>query len=419
MRFYSEDKERSHVRLNKKIDSVVKSFILKESKDKDNDDTLSTIITLKKDSQAKHVSNLCSLSRVDRPNHHLHHIKQMTGRFCRKTIQELSKHPQVTGVHHNYEVHSNLNVATQAVGGLAVRNQFGLTGKGVTIAIIDTGIYPHPNLINPSNRIIGFKDFINGRTSPYDDNGHGTHVAGDAASNGYTSSGLYSGPATEANLVGVKVLNAEGSGTLSNVLAGIDWTIQNKSTFSIAIMNLSLGAQPTTNYKNDPLAQASEDAWLAGIFVTAAAGNTGPNGTIQTPGYDPLIMTVGAINDRNTVDRSDDTRASYTSRKPTVNGLIKPDVLVPGTRLTSLISPNSTLAKRYPGNKVGNQYFILTGTSMATGLLSGMAAQVLQAYPTLTPDVLKVRLIETSQFFANGVEGYSLLTKLFNLTRSL
>jgi serine protease AprX len=396
---------------------VVKGFILKESNG--DNDTLSTVITLKKDSQAQHISKLCSLSKMDRPNHHLNHIKQMTGRFCRKTIKELLKNPQVKGVYHDYEVRSNLNVATRAVGGLAVRNQFGLTGKGVTIAVVDTGIYPHPNLINPTNRIIGFVDFINGRNSPYDDNGHGTHVAGDAASNGFTSSGLYSGPATEANLVGVKVLNAEGSGTLSGVLAGIDWTIQNKDTFNIRIMNLSLGAQPTTNYTNDPLAQASERAWLAGIFVTAAAGNTGPNGTIQTPGYDPLIMTVGAINDRNTVDISDDIRASYTSRKPTVNGLIKPDVFVPGTRLTSLISPNSTLVRRMPANKVGNQYFILSGTSMATGLLSGMAAQVLQAYPTLTPDVLKVRLIETSQFFASNVEGYSLLMKLFNLTRNL
>jgi serine protease AprX len=403
----------------KKIDSVVENFILKENERKDDSNTLPIVITLRKDCKASHVSKLCSLSKIDRPNHHLHSIKQMTGRFCKKTIQELLKHQQVKGVYHDYEVRSNLNVATRAVGGLAVRNQFGLTGKGITIAVVDTGIYPHPNLINPTNRIIGFVDFINGRSSPYDDNGHGTHVAGDAASNGFTSSGLYSGPATEANLVGVKVLNSEGSGTLSGVLAGIDWTIQNKDTFNIRIMNLSLGAQPTTNYTNDPLAQASEKAWLAGIFVTAAAGNTGPNGTIQTPGYDPLIMTVGAINDRNTVDISDDIRASYTSRKPTVNGLIKPDVFVPGTRLTSLISPNSTLVKRMPGNKVGNQYFILSGTSMATGLLSGMAAQVLQAYPTLTPDVLKVRLIETSQFFASNVEGYSLLIKLFNLTRNL
>jgi serine protease AprX len=339
--------------------------------------------------------------------------------FCRQTLRKLINHPKVKHVHHDYDVHTSLNIATATIQSKDANNRYGLTGKGVTVAVIDTGIYRHYDLIYPTNRIIGFKDFVNGQTVPYDDNGHGTHVAGAIAGNGSASSKLYSGVAPEANVVGVKVLDDQGSGSLSNVIAGINWSIENRSRFGIRVINLSLGATPFTSYVNDPLAQACEKAWVSGIVVSAAAGNSGPDGTIITPGFDPLILTIGATNDRNTARLDDDVPARYTSSKPTVDGFIKPDIAVPGTNITSLVSPNSTLANQYPENRVGANYLTLTGTSMATGIASGMVAILLQAYPPYSPDTMKVRLIEASHYFAADFPGYSLAMKLLRMTRHI
>jgi serine protease AprX len=368
------------------------------------------------ESETVDISELCTLRDIDRPYYHLKELQQITGRFCKQTLRELIAHPKVKHVHHDYEVHTNLNTATPTVGAKEAIRTYGLTGKGVTVSVIDTGIYRHYDLIYPTNRIIAFQDFVNGRTVPYDDNGHGTHVAGAIAGNGSASSNYYSGVAPEANLVGVKVLNAQGSGSLSNVVAGINWSIANRNSLGIRVINLSLGAPPFTSYINDPLAQACEKAWSSGIVVSAAAGNSGPDGTIITPGYDPVILTIGATNDRNTIRRGDDVPAQYTSSKPTIDNFIKPDIAVPGTNITSLLSPNSTLANQYPENRVGANYLTLTGTSMATGIASGIIALLLQAYPPYTPDIVKVRLIEASNYFAPNFPGYSLIMKLLEMT---
>ena len=395
------------------IDPVINHFL---ENDDNSMEVLDAIVMLNDDCKHVDISQLCTLTDLDEPVHHLKELKQITGRFCKQTINKLNNHPEVKYVHHDYDVHINLNVATAAIQSKSANTLHGLTGRGVTVAVIDTGIYRHYDLIHPTNRIIDFIDFVNGRTTPYDDNGHGTHVAGAIAGNGSASSKLYSGVAPEANVVGVKVLDGQGNGSLSNVIAGIDWSIENRMRLGIRVINLSLGATPFTTYINDPLAQACERAWKSGIVVSAAAGNSGPKGTIDTPGFAPLILTIGATNDRNTASINDDVPAQYTSSKPTIDGFIKPDVAVPGTNITSLISPNSTLANQYPANHVGNNYLILTGTSMATGIASGLVAILLQAYPSYSPDVVKVRLIEASHYFAPDFPGYSLIMKLIQMT---
>ena len=192
-----------------------------------------------------------------------------------------------------------------------VRNDSVLTGDGVTIAIIDTGIYQHPDL---TDRITEFVDFINNETNAYDDNGHGTHCAGDAAS----ASVKYMGPAPKANLVGVKVLDKLGSGSLETVMQGVDWCIQynrNNSGKKIDIISMSLGAPPQ---EDDPMVKIVEAAWTAGIVVCVAAGNDGPdNNTISSPGISKAVITVGALDDRNTDDkRNDDDVAGFSSRGP-------------------------------------------------------------------------------------------------------
>ena len=161
-------------------------------------------------------------------------------------------------------------------------------GKGVTVAVVDTGIFAHPDFTVPENRIAAFVDLVNNRKDPYDDNGHGTHVAGIVAGNGSRSNGLYQGIAPAARLVGVKVLDAYGSGVLSNVIRGIQWCVRQKERLDIRVINLSLGAPAQDSFRDDPLCQAVQAAWQRGIVVCVAAGNDGPAaGTIATPGIRP------------------------------------------------------------------------------------------------------------------------------------
>ncbi len=228
--------------------------------------------------------------------------------------ETLSSCKHIKRVYLNRDVSALLNVAVPSANAKnIVRNDSVLTGDGVTIAIIDTGIHQHPDL---TNRITEFVDFINNETNAYDDNGHGTHCAGDAAS----ASVKYMGPAPKANLVGVKVLDKLGSGSLETVMQGVEWCIQynrNNSDKKIDIISMSLGAPPQ---EDDPMVKIVEAAWTAGIVVCVAAGNDGPdNNTISSPGISKAVITVGALDDRNTDNtRNDDDVAGFSSRGPTL-----------------------------------------------------------------------------------------------------
>ncbi|MFE1245856.1 S8 family peptidase [Fictibacillus sp. NPDC058756] len=304
----------------------------------------------------------------------------------------------VKKIYLNREVKTLLDVALPtAKAKNVIRNGTALTGEGITIAIIDTGVYPHLDL---SGRITGFVDFINQRTDPYDDNGHGTHCAGDAAGNGLASSGLYSGPAPKANIVGVKVLDQLGSGSLETVMQGVQWCIdynQQNPENKIDIISMSLGAaaQQYNKENDDPMVQIVEAAWESGIVVVVAAGNEGPEaGTVASPGISDQIITVGALDDRDTAeDITDDDVASFSSRGPTLYGNVKPDILAPGVNIVSLRSPNSFLDKLQKSSRVGSQYFVLSGTSMATPICAGIAALILQRNPELTPQEVKELLM--------------------------
>ncbi|PYI56276.1 S8 family peptidase [Paenibacillus flagellatus] len=276
--------------------------------------------------------------------------------------------------------------------------RFGLTGSGIRIAVLDTGVYPHPDLTQPTNRIAAFRDFVRGRTVPYDDNGHGTHCAGDAAGSGRLSDGAYRGTAPGADIVGVKVLDRNGSGALSTIIAGVEWCVANKAALNIRVMSLSLGSPAYGPAQDDPLVRAVENAWRAGIVVCAAAGNEGPDrGTISSPGTSPLVITVGAMNDHNTAERTGDSVAPFSSRGPTPDGIVKPDLLVPGVNIVSLRSPGSSIDRAEPGARVGSAYFSLSGTSMATPICAGIAALLLQRNPALTPDEVKRELLEGAE----------------------
>ncbi|MCS6955805.1 MAG: S8 family peptidase [Candidatus Calescibacterium sp.] len=282
--------------------------------------------------------------------------------------------------------------------------KMGITGKDITVAVIDTGIYPHPDV---KNRLIEFIDFVNNKNgveNAYDDNGHGTHCAGLVGGDGTKANGNYKGPAYEANLIGIKVLDKMGSGSLSNIVKSIYWCIENKDKYNIKVLSMSLGADSVIKEKDDILAKAVEDATKAGLIVVIAAGNSGPlSETVGTPGISQYAITVGAYDDKNTISTDDDTPAFFTSKGPTpVDKAKKPDISSPGVEVVSLRSPNSTIDKS-PVIHYGDYYTLLSGTSMATPIVAGVVALILQANPNLSPQQVKQIIMET----ATPVKGAS------------
>ncbi|WP_026476795.1 S8 family peptidase [Alkaliphilus transvaalensis] len=265
-----------------------------------------------------------------------------------------------------------MDVASVTVGS-DYANELRLTGKGVGVAVIDTGVHPHSDLVTPNNRIIAFKDFVNNKNQPYDDDGHGTHVAGCIAGNGFASRGKYMGVAPDANIIGIKVLNQDGGGSISDVIAGIQWAVDNRRRYNIKVLTLSLGTAAKKNYQQDPLCQAVDAATAAGITVVVAAGNNGPKeSTINSPAISPNVIAVGACDDRKSKAPKDVTIADFSSRGPTIDGLSKPDILAPGVNINSL-------------SNEGNNYRSLSGTSMATPIVAGCAALLWEKNPETTP----------------------------------
>jgi serine protease AprX len=278
--------------------------------------------------------------------------------------------------------------------------QQGISGSGVTVAVLDSGVAADPDLIEPANRILASVNFADERRTS-DPGGHGTHIAGIVAGNGRRSGGEFVGIAPQAGIVDVRVLGNTGSGRISSVIRGIEWVLAHRTLYNIRVINLSFGAPATLSYRVDPMSAAVEIAWRRGLVVVAASGNGGPaRGTVVTPGVDPYAITVGATDDRGTIDRGDDTLAWF-SAWGRADSNAKPDLVAPGRRIVSLRVPGSTLDTLFPERVVvarnGSTYFRLTGTSMATAVVSGAAALLLESRPDLTPDQVKALLVRTTQ----------------------
>jgi serine protease AprX len=297
-------------------------------------------------------------------------------------------------------------------GALGLFGTPGSLGTGVTVAIVDSGVASHTAL---DSRVIAHVNLVS--TEPGvtgDPFGHGTHVAGIIGGNRtaatYVTPGYAGGTAPEVQLVDVRVLNSTGSGLTSDVIAGIDWVTQNEQTYHIRVINLSLGHVVTEPSAVDPLCQSVARAVAAGITVVVSAGNYGLTsggapvlGGITSPGNSPVALTVGAIDTHGTVDTSDDTVAPYSSKGPTrYDLLVKPDVVAPGTHIVSLEAEDSYLSRTYPqwhiAGKGDNAYMRLTGTSMATAVVSGGVALLLDAQPSLTPAQAKISIQMGARF---------------------
>jgi serine protease AprX len=272
----------------------------------------------------------------------------------------------------------------------------GIKGSGVTVAVLDTGI--DANLSDFGGRVIDGVNLANPNNPggwSSDGYGHGTFVAGLVASGGQSSSGQYMGVAPGADLVSIKVAGANGVTSESTVIQGVAWAIANQASDSIKVLNMSLGVQPPSPSALDPLDQAVEQAWQAGIVVVTSAGNSGPdNGSVTSPGNDPLVITVGALDDGGADIPAGFAMTSFSSTGPTLyDGWFKPDLVAPGRSVVSVIPPSSAIAVANPQAAIGKHNFVGSGTSFSAAIVSGLAALLLQADPNLTPDQVKAALL--------------------------
>jgi len=292
------------------------------------------------------------------------------------------------------------------------------TGKGVGVAVIDTGIAGElPDFRRRSNsresRVVASAVTNPCAQEATDNYGHGTHVAGLIAGNSralQSDDPNYSrnmGIAPGANLISVKVSDDDGNSDVLDVIYGLQFAVDNKVAHNIRVINLSLSSTVAESYLTDPLDAAVEQAWNAGIVVVAAAGNEGTQEDALTyaPANDPYVISVGSVNDRNTRTVLDDLLSPWSSRGTTQDGILKPEVLAPGTSLTAAVAPRSDLTKACPEClSADGRYFKMGGTSMAAAIVSGGVALMLEEHPTWTPNQVKGALMKTL-FNVPGVGG--------------
>ena len=310
----------------------------------------------------------------------------------RKELSQLSNMTQVRFLSSVSMASTQMHIAKQILGVDKTKN----TGRGVCIAFIDTGIVEHGDFCIGEKRLLKFKDFVGERESPYDDNGHGTFVAGVCSGNGALSCGQYCGIAPQSNIIALKALNASGEASADKILNAMEWVYDNHSEYNIKIVCMSFGSDPLGF--NDPIMAGAEALWRAGIVVVAAAGNSGPEyQTIKSPGVSSQIITVGGLNDNRIDPENFDASffevAEFSSRGPAFSRF-KPDLLAPSVDIVSC------------GNN--KPYTTLSGTSVATPMIAGTAALLLESKPSLSPIEVKRLLLSCCHpiSFNKNLEGY-------------
>lgn len=321
-------------------------------------------------------------------------IPAFSARLMVNEILSLAQEPAVRQIEDDSEVSTSMyNAARRYFGVDKAKSDFGVDGdrggaiksygpEDIAICVIDSGIYSeHKDL--DDGQVIGWRDFVNDIGTPYDDNGHGTHVAGIAAGQGDANS-IVRGVAHGAALVGVKVLTSTGWGFASDVISGIDWCAQNKAALGIEIITISIGFSGSSD-GTDSASLAVDAAWRAGLVVVVSAGNAGPNAyTISHMAAAQNVITVGSMADLGS-SRQGFSISSFSSRGPTADGRVKPDLMGPGEDITSVSAAGP------------NSYVSMSGTSMAAPFVAGTVALLLDIDPTLTPDEVKTALYRSAQ----------------------
>ncbi|MBC8066539.1 MAG: S8 family peptidase [Chlorobia bacterium] len=422
------------------LDSKVDASVRNQLKQNKRTGWTSVILKLANGLQPEHKQAFCELETD--LYRRIKFINSVAVRVPNRNLAKVAALPFVERVSADATVRKYDEFTTGRTGADMTYENYNLTGQGVTIAIIDSGIDTHPDLNDPRtgrSRVVAATSFVKvGGTN--DLNGHGTHVAGIMAGNGTASTGKnftrsFYGIARKANLVSVRVLDGLGRTNVSTAIAGLQWVVQNRKAYNIRVVNLSIGHAVGESYTTDPLCLAVEKAWKSGLVVVVAAGNDGRKanlptplpiygddnegygtsyGSIASPANSPYAITVGAM---RSVDgkRENDAIATYSSRGPSrLDFVLKPDIVAPGNRVVSLRRPLSFLDLTSLGNIVpvksyrrnppllaSSDYFELSGTSMAAPVVSGAAALLLEANPGLSPDSIKARLMASADKWAD------------------
>ncbi len=290
----------------------------------------------------------------------------------------------------------------------------GLRGQGIGVAVIDSGI-------SPDNDFASLKvaaKFNAGATTTNDMFGHGTHVAGILAGNGNDSGGVYSGVAPGVDLINLKIGDDQGLANESDIVAAMQWVLENKTKYNIRVVNLSVNSTVQQSYHLSPLDAAAEILWFNGIIVVTATGNkdssNGFNPILAAPANDPFVITVGASNEKGDSSRKNDSIASFTAYDESADGYLKPDLMAPGVDIVSVLSINSLWRTQHADRVTADgQYFRLSGASMATPMVTGAVALLLQAEPKLTPDQVKYRLLQSAGKVGKGkyLDVYAMITQ--------
>lgn len=269
--------------------------------------------------------------------------------------------------------HALINNARRVIG-VEKLHKSGICGQGINVAVIDTGCYPHLDFLLGQNRVVKFVDFVNNSAQMYDDNGHGTFVAGVLAGSGLVSQQKYCGIAPQSGLIVLKSLKSDGQTQAYKVLEAMQWVYTNCLKYNIRVVCMSFGSTPLS--QNDPLTIGANALWQKGVVVVSAVGNDGPEpGAVKSPGSSGRIITVGCAD-----TRKDEIRiADFSSRGP-IFDFVKPDLVAPGVEITSL-SNNLEF------------YTVMSGTSVSTPFVAGVAALLLQQNPSLTPNEIKSILL--------------------------
>lgn len=319
-------------------------------------------------------------------------INAISAKVPVELINKLSMKSYVEYISSQSKVEALMNIARKV---LKVENITG--GNEVTIAYIDTGIAPHADFKLVRNRIIKFVDLINEKTNAYDDNGHGTFVAGVGSGNGALSGGKYRGIAPNSNIVSIKALDKHGEANATKILEAMQWVYDNNLEYNIKVVCMSFGSEPLGF--NDPIMKGAEALWRKGIVIVSAAGNSGPDyQTIKSPGISPRIITVGGMNDNRFDEEYKEEFfeiAKFSSRGPAFNKF-KPDIVAPSVDINSC------------SNKEG--YTKLSGTSVATPMIAGLCALAYEKNKYLKPDQIKRALLASSNgiTYNRNLEGYGL-----------
>jgi serine protease AprX len=357
------------------------------------------------------------------PGAYLHIINGLSARMTAGAASRLGRSPSVRAVSLNAALKESYwggwspwHLATtfdQSVG--ATRLWDRTTGRGVGVAVIDTGISGdlpdfRTSQSDTTSRVITSAVIDPNATTATDTYGHGTAVAGLIAGNGTHRDagdpqwGQYSGSAPDANLISIKIADDTGASTTLDAVYGLQFAVDHQSEDNIRVINLSFRSTSAESYKTDPLDAAVEQAWFHGIVVVAAAGNLGtePDAVSYAPGNDPYVLTVGAVDDQGTRWQGDDQVASWSSQGTTQDGFAKPDVLAPGAHIVSALAPNSAFTTLCPTCVIGNSYFQLSGTSLASPIVAGVAADLIAAHPDWTPDEVKGAIVNTANQLPSG-----------------